>query len=197
MSLSYGGSGGGSESRFVWPGGVGTKLYKKFGNQLLDMLKNTGTSGLGTPLGIIGPLYENLFGESPAGDYLGARKALEETLSGEGLAKTIETARGQLLPSTLRSISEGSAALTSAAGPSGLRFSTDLMNAQGGLASRAFEDLDTRSLGAALPIFQQRAQSAQGIFDLISRMGAQNNPLQILMQLIGAGVPQLGNKGGQ
>ena len=183
-----------TETRYQGPSGIGKKINRALSKSLLDMFRNQGTSGLGTPLGILGPIYQNLFGEDSSKDYLGARSALQDTLSGEGLGKSIGIARGQLLPGTLRSISEGSAALRSASGPLGLRFSTDLANNQQDLTNRAFEGLDQQSLAAGLNIFGQRAKSAQSIFDLIGQLGQQNNPLALLMAL--RGVPGFGSKGG-
>ena len=145
-------------------------------------LFSQGSTALSTPQGILGPLYTNMFGQNGSEDFLGARSALQRSLSGSGLGQNVQTAYNQLLPGTQRSILEGSNALTSAAGPKGLRFSTDLMGQQGLLASRGMNDLLDRSLTAGLSQGQTEAQTALGAYGLIGQLAQAQDPLLLAIQ---------------
>ena len=144
-------------------------------------LFSQGSTALSTPQGILGPLYTNLFGQNGSEDFLGARSALQRSLSGSGLGENVQTAYNQLLPGTQRSITEGSNALSTAAGPQGLRFSTDLMGQQGLLASRSMNDLNARSLTAGLSQGQTEAQTALGTYGLIGQLAQAQNPLLLAL----------------
>ncbi len=180
--MSYSGGSSSGESRVQGRTGLSKKLFRGLGEQLMGSLAGGG-SGLGTPLGILGPIYQNLFGGG-AGDYLGAKGAIQDTLSGN-FGGAVNTAYNQLLPSTLQGIQQGSSALQAAAGPAGLRFSTDLMGQQGRLASDLLGQTQQQALGAGLNVYNQRAQTGQDIFGLIGQLGQQNNPLTALLALMG------------
>lgn len=132
---------------------------------------NLPSSNYGQPWGPFpNPMGSASNGRS-TGDFLGARQALTESLSGQGLDRSLQLAQQQLLPSTLSNIQLGSAALRNAAGPLGLRFSTDLMGQQRNFANQQFMGMQQNALQTALPMWQQRGQLAGDIYSLIGQLG--------------------------
>lgn len=168
----------------------GRRGRREFRNSLLPYL---GTDAAFRPGGELGSVFQNLFGPGGEGsqDYLGARQALQDQLGGN-LQGAYDTAYKQLLPSTLEGIRRGSAGLAEGFGPMGLRFSSDLMGAQGGLASSLLSDLSGKSIGAALPIFQQQGNSLGGLINLLGSAQQNLSPAALLSQFL-ATFPPVGS----
>jgi hypothetical protein len=84
----------------------------------------------------------------------------------------------------MNAINQGQNQIRGKAGVSGLRFSTDLNNQIGRFAGDQLLGLQANSINAAAPIFQQRAQNAAGIYDLISSLAQQDlgRQLPLLLQ---------------
>lgn len=133
-------------------------------------LRQRGSDIFQDPGGVSGRIFQNLFGDNPANDFLGARNALQQTLSGESLGPNLQIANQQLLPVAMSNIQSGSNALRQQAGPAGLRFSTDLINAQRGLAGDILAQTQAQALDAALGLGEQRGDAAQNLFNMAAQL---------------------------
>lgn len=122
------------------------------------------------PGGTSGRIFQNLFGDDPSSDFLGARQALQDTLSGQSLGPNLQRANQQLMPVAMQNIASGSRALRQQAGPAGLRFSTDLINAQRGLTGDILAQTQGQALDAALGLGEQRGQAAQNLFNMAASL---------------------------
>ena len=195
MSASYSPGTQGTSS-YTTPGPVqergGRRARRQYRNFLMNQLP--GDQGY-APGGALGSIFQNLFGPGGEGsqDYLGARNALQNVLGGN-LQGAYENAYNQLLPSTLTGIQRGQAGLQEAMGPQGLRFSTDLMGQQSGLAQNMLGDLSRQALGAAIPIFQGQTTGIGNLMQLLGNAQQTMSPIALLSRFLES-FPPVGNKG--
>jgi hypothetical protein len=145
-------------------------LRKDLGSLFQSQLAARGSDIFNNPGGISGSIFQNLYGADPSGDFLGARNTLQNLMSGQGLQQYLGTANQQLMPTALANILAGGNALRNAAGPAGLRYSTDLINAQRGMAGDILAKTQAQALQAALGMSQQAGDAAQNIYGLSSQM---------------------------
>lgn len=147
-------------------GPIRSQLSSLFRSQLRDR----GAGVFTDPGGISGRIFQNLFGDNPANDFLGARSALQDVIGGGGFQKAVSDANQALLPAALSNINYGSSALRTAAGPAGLRYSTDLLGQQQRLANQILLGTQQQAVQTALPFMQQRGDAAQGVFDMAAQL---------------------------
>lgn len=174
-----------------YTGDIGSlrKNYRKF----LQGQLGGGAENIFTPGGALGSIFQNLFGPGGEGtpDYLGARSALQNVLGGD-LSGAYNTAYSQLLPSTLDAIRRGQAGLQESMGPMGLRFSTDLLGQQAGLAGQLLNSAQQNALGAAIPIFQGQQQGVTSLMDMLSKAQQTMSPAALLAQFVQSFPPARG-----
>lgn len=160
-----------------------TGLRNLINNQFIRGIRDNGglESWGNTPQGPLRSIFQNLYGDDPSGDYLGARKALQDSLSGDSFGQAYKLAQDQMMPSTLEAIRTGGAALQNSFGANGLRFSTDVMGAQRRFADTQMNALGDRAAANAQGLYQTRANTALGTYgqanDMINAQLARQLPL--------------------
>lgn len=151
---------------------------------LANQLNSKGQTYGNTPEGPLNSVYQNLFGDNPTGDFLGARQTIESNLSGRGFQNAANATYQGMLPGVMNSIMLGGNALRETAGANGMRFSTDLMNNQRALANSQLLGLQQNAIGNANTYMQNTGNQAQGIYSLIGDLGMKTiaNQLPLLLQ---------------
>ena len=140
--------------------------------------------GYGTqPMGPLAGMYQNLFSENPQDDWLGAKKALMESLNGGSFRQAAGDVYGMMLPSVMDAYRTGAAGLRDAAGPGGMRFSTDLINSQSNLLNNQLLGLQNTAAQNALGYMGQRGGLASGMFNMAGDFGLRQiaNQLPLLI----------------
>jgi len=136
-------------------------------------------TALSQPLGILNPAFQNLFGDNPSADFLGARSRLQDVLSERALPRAVDQAMGALLPWMQRESDIMRRDLLQRAGHTGTRFSTDFAN----VLNRGQQDLALRTqqqaLGVALPYLQTQAQAARSVYDMIASLAERQLARQV------------------
>ena len=148
-----------------------TKLFKRsFGLGGTQEQQNMAKSALSTPMGIIGSQYQNLFGDDPSADFLGARSALQRSLSGDALGSFYNQAFDVLQPGMQRNIDLMKQNVLSGTAGLGNRFSSDVMNQQRTGAQDIMLGTQGQALQNALQILQQQMGGALGVYDQVGSM---------------------------
>ena len=165
---------------------------KGLGGQFSGLIGKYGfETALSQPLGILNSVYQNLFGENPAGDYLGARQALERVLAPNALKEYTGEAMSALMPWMKRESDIMREELLGRMGHTGTRFSTDF----GNILNRGQQDLALRTqqqaLSAAIPYMQTQLTGARGVYDMIGSLAERQIARQIplYLQLLTAYAP--------
>lgn len=151
-------------------------------------------NALSQPAGMIGSIYNNLFNPNagPGQDYLGARGALERSLSGAGFGDAYNSAFEKLLPSARAAIDELNRNVLSASSPMGLRFSSDVMNQQRRGAQDILLGTQGQAVQTAMPFAQMQQQGALSIFDLIASLAQDQMARQVPLAVsLATGAPQI------
>jgi hypothetical protein len=190
--MSFGGSG--STSTQGLPGAARPVL-----RDLARQYGQGSQQGLTTPFsGTFGSIFQNLFGANagPGEDFLGARGALQDTLSGGGLQPAFDTAYQQLLPGAERTTAAGINAIKAGTGAMGGRFSTDQNQQITSFIGGQGADLQGRALSAALPIAQQRGAAASNLYNLFAQIGQGQTPLALGQSIIGMQQPTTAGSSG-
>jgi len=140
------------------------------------------------PTGAIGGIYQNLFGDDPSQDFLGARQALENSLSGD-YGSYANQAFQTMMPTIQDAMNTSNRNLSNQYGAQGLRFGTDLMNAQGAAGSNILNNALAQAGQQGMAFMGQQGQQAQTMFDLIGRLGAASiaQTLPLLAQYASSG----------
>lgn len=113
--------------------------------------------------------FQNLFGQNPTQDFLGARGAVTQALGGD-LGPYIQQAYQSQAPAMQQAMEAAQRATLNQAGPLGMRFGTDAM----GLASTRANELANQALARSLQAGLQTQQTQLGggldVMRMISEM---------------------------
>ena len=151
-------------------------------NAFMGNLLRGGNTALSTPMGAIGSAYQNLYGDNPSKDFLGARGTLERLLSGEGYKSAYGQAYDALAPLAQRSIDLSNQKVLGAGTGQGLRFSTDIPVMQAANARDILLGTQGQAAGNANAIMGQQLQGAQGVYSNVLQGALAQMPLDKLLQ---------------
>lgn len=170
--MSLGGGSQSSSSKTKIPAFAkkgGRSLNKLFQNAFFGSgeLANQSRTALSSPMGIIGSQYQNLFGDDPSSDFLGARAALQNALSGDALQNYYGQAFDVLQPGMNRNIELMKQNVLSGTAGLGNRFSSDVMNQQRAGAQDIMLGTQQQALGSAMDILGQQMGGALGVYDQV------------------------------
>lgn len=140
-----------------------------------SFLRSKGETALGTPAGTIGPAFQNLFGESPTDDFLGARERLTNILSGAGLDADIERAFEADRPGLNRELDR----IVGQQSVFGKRFGSDVANQQ----AAAVGDARSRAFANALAERETGLGAALGTYGLVGQLGEAQLARQVPLAL--------------
>lgn len=106
---------------------------------------------------IVSSQFQNLFGQNPTEDFMGARGAVTQALGGD-LGPYISQAYQSQAPAMQQAMEAAQRATLNQAGPLGMRFGTDAM----GLASERANELANQALARSLQAGLQSQQTQLG-----------------------------------
>lgn len=161
-----------------------TALRGTIGNQLNQYLGAYGPS-LFEGDQALNSMFRNMFLDAdPGSDYLGARSAIQRGLSPQGLTDNYMQAFSALEPGLGRAMQLSTQGLANAAGPRGLRYSSDLLNIQGRANQDLINQAQQQALGVASQQQQQALQGGLSVLGLLGQAGGGGigNLLPLLLQ---------------
>lgn len=145
-----------------------------------DWLSQSGQDALWRAPGLLGNIQQNILSQNPTEDYLGAKSALSDTISGQGYGPMVDNLRQQLIPGATRQYQDLLANLASGAN-SGNRYSSSLMDRASQGAQRISLGTQEQAMNTAGQLWNTRAAQAANIFNTAAGV---KSPMEQLMSWV-------------